>query len=55
MRDFYQAYHTLQRADYLDVDQKALEKFKLFTDGVTFLMKRKHEDGIKNLTVLVKT
>ena len=55
MRDFYQAYHTLQRVDYLDVDQKVFEKFRLFIDGVTYLMKRKHEDGIKNLTTLVKT
>ncbi|KAL4437922.1 hypothetical protein ABPG74_001093 [Tetrahymena malaccensis] len=54
LRDFYQAYHTLQRADYLDVDLKSLEKFRIFTDGVTFLMKRKHKEGIRNLTNLVK-
>lgn len=54
LRDFYQAYHTLQRAEYLSVDVKSLEKFRIFTDGVTFLMKRKHKEGIKHLTNLVK-
>lgn len=36
------------------MDLKSLEKFRIFTDGVTFLMKRKHKEGIKNLTNLDK-
>lgn len=36
------------------MDLKALEKFRIFTDGVTFLMKRKHKEGVKNLTGLIK-
>jgi hypothetical protein len=38
----------------LDVDKKALEKFRIFTDGVTFLMKRKYKEGIENLSKLIK-
>lgn len=55
MRDYYQAFYTLQRADYLDVDSKQLEKFKIFTDGVTFLMKRKFQEGVDRLTQLIKS
>ena len=53
LRDYYQAFYTLCRADYLDVDKKSLEKFRIFTDGVTFLMKRKFKEGIENLTGLI--
>lgn len=51
-RDFYEAFYQLSRADYLDVDEKILEKFKIFTDGVTFLMKRKFDEGVEALTTL---
>lgn len=54
-RDFYEAFYQLSRADYLDVDQKILEKFKIFTDGVIFLMKRKYDEGIEALTKLVNS
>jgi hypothetical protein len=52
-RDYYAAFHQLCRADYLDVDQKSLEKFRIFTDGVTFLMKRKYKEGVDHLTNLI--
>ncbi|CAD8212992.1 unnamed protein product [Paramecium pentaurelia] len=52
-RDFYEAFYQLSRADYLDVDEKILEKFKIFTDGVTFLMKRKFDEGVETLTTLI--
>ncbi|CAD8173712.1 unnamed protein product [Paramecium octaurelia] len=52
-RDFYEAFYQLSRADYLDVDEKILEKFKIFTDGVTFLMKRKFDEGVEALTTLI--
>lgn len=41
------------RAEYLDVDQKALEKFRMFTEGVTFLMKRKYKEGVDQLSNLI--
>lgn len=31
-RDFYAAYHTLNRADFLDTEKSYLEKFRLFTE-----------------------
>jgi hypothetical protein len=55
LRDYYSAFYTLCRADYLDVDKKALEKFRIFTDGVTFLMKRKYREGIEHLSQLAKS
>jgi len=35
------------------VDRNSLEKLRVFTDGVTFLMKRKFKEGIENLTKLI--
>ncbi|EGR32790.1 hypothetical protein IMG5_070720, partial [Ichthyophthirius multifiliis] len=52
-RDYYQAYYTLQRANYLDIDNKKLKILTIFTDGVTFLMKRKYKEGIHCLTELI--
>ncbi|KAM3146723.1 hypothetical protein pb186bvf_001253 [Paramecium bursaria] len=52
-RDFYGAFYQLTRAEFLDVDIKVIERFRIFTDGVTFLMKRKFEEGIVNLTNLI--
>ncbi|EAS02746.2 tetratricopeptide repeat protein (macronuclear) [Tetrahymena thermophila SB210] len=51
-RDFYEAFHTLNRSDYLDTDKKMLEKFRLFTEGVIFLMKRKYKDAIDNFNLI---
>ena len=54
-RDFYQAFYTLQRADFLDVDRPILEKFRIFTDGVTFLMKRKFQEGVDLISTVLKS
>ena len=54
MRDFYGASYTLERAESLDVDKKVLEKIKLFTDGSTFLMKKKIKKGVDILSQLIK-
>ncbi len=53
-RDFYSAYHTLERSDFLDIDVKLLQKFKLFTEGVIFLMKRKHKEAIDNFNKMTQ-
>lgn len=53
-RDFYSAFHTLQRSEYLDIDKKLLEKFKLFTEGVIFLMKRKYKEALENFNEVSK-
>lgn len=47
-RDFYAAYHTLNRADFLDTEKTYLEKFRLFTEAVIFLMKRKFPESLVN-------
>ena len=31
-RDFYAAYHTLNRSEFLDIEKNYLEKFRLFTE-----------------------
>ena len=54
LRDFYGASYTLERAESLDDDTKVLEKIKQFTDGSTFLMKKKIKKGVGILSQLIK-
>lgn len=51
-RDFYSALYHINRADFLQVNSDDIQKFKLFTEGVVFLMKRKINEGVKNLNQL---
>lgn len=53
-RDFYSALYHINRASYLGVTSEDIEKFKLFTEGVVFLMKRKINEGVNNLNQLQK-
>ena len=46
MGDFYGASYTLERAYSLDVEIKFIDKIKIFTDGATFIMKKKYKRGI---------
>jgi tetratricopeptide (TPR) repeat protein len=53
-RDYYEALYTLERAQYLDIDEKVIKKFKIFTNGVTSMMKKNYEEGVKILTELAE-
>lgn len=48
-RDFYSAYHHICRSEFLELKAPAVEMYKLFTEGVIFLMKRKTTEGLANL------
>ena len=52
-KDFYEAYYNLKRATHFKLKQKKLVNYKMFTEGVIFLMKRKTKTGLKLLTQLV--
>ncbi len=54
-RDFYAALHTLSRAEFLEIDKKFLEKFRLFTEGVINLMKRKFKEALENLNSVTRS
>ncbi|CAK58296.1 unnamed protein product (macronuclear) [Paramecium tetraurelia] len=47
-RDFYAAFHTFNRSALLDTDKTYLEKFRLFTEAVIHLMKRKFQESLNN-------
>jgi hypothetical protein len=55
MRDFYSAYYTLNRYQYLQNDpsfefidtKKSLKKFMIFSESVILLMKRKFKEVLK--------
>lgn len=53
-KDFYEAYYNLQRATHYKLKQKKLLNYKIFTEGVIFLMKRKTKTGLKLLTSLIE-
>lgn len=52
-KDFYEAYHNLKRASHFKLKQKKLVNYKMFTEGVIFLMKRKTKTGLKLITSLI--
>ena len=52
-KDFYEAHYNLQRSQHLNLKQKKLANYKLFTEGVIFLMKRKTKTGVKLLTQVI--
>lgn len=47
-RDFYSALYHINRSKFLQVSSSEIEKFKLFTEGVVFMMKRKINEGVEN-------
>lgn len=49
-KDFYEAHYNLQRTVHLNLRQKKLQNYKIFTEGVIFLMKRKTKTGVKLLS-----
>jgi hypothetical protein len=53
-RDFYSAYYHINRSSFLQVSSPEIEKFKLFTEGVVFLMKRKINEGVEKFYKLDK-
>lgn len=52
-KDFYEANYNLQRSTALGLKQKKLLNYKLFAEGVIFLMKRKTKTGVKLLTQVI--
>ena len=52
LKDFYEAYYNLKRATHFKLKQKQLVNYKIFTEGVIFLMKRKTKAGLKLISNL---
>lgn len=48
-RDYYSAYHTINRSNILCIDEKYLQGYKIFLEGVITVLKKKFEPGIKIL------
>ncbi|CDW75599.1 tpr domain containing protein [Stylonychia lemnae] len=53
-KDFYEAFHNLQRAVHHDFKSIKFLQYKMFVEGVLFIMKRKVKKGIKLLSSLVE-
>ena len=52
-KDFYDANYNLQRAMPLNLRYKKLQNYRLFTEGVIFLMKRKTKTGVKLISQVI--
>ena len=52
-KDFYEAYYNLKRAGHFKLRQKKLVTYKMFTEGVIFLMKRKTKTALKLICQVV--
>lgn len=52
-KDFYEAYYNLKRAGHFKLRQKKLVTYKIFTEGVIFLMKRKTKTALKLICQVV--
>ena len=52
-KDFYEAYYNLKRANHFKLRQKKLVTYKIFTEGVIFLMKRKTKTALKLICQVV--
>lgn len=46
-RDYYAAYHTVNRYKILIVEDKFIYPYILFLEGVILIMKKKYEEGSK--------
>ena len=38
-KDFYEAYHILNRTNNIDINKEIIEEWKLFIEGTLFMMK----------------
>ena len=38
----------------MELEQKVLVKFKIFTEGVIYMMKRKHAEGVESLSNVLR-
>jgi len=52
-KNFYEAHYNLNRATHFKLTQKKLANYRVFTEGVIFLMKRKTKTGHKLITQLI--
>lgn len=41
-KDFYEAYHVLNRTDNIEVDREVVQEWRLFLEATLFLMKKKY-------------
>ena len=53
-RDFYAAFYTLNRSKFFKVEERYLEKLRIFTEGVVLLMKKKFLEGVQKLSYVEK-
>ena len=52
-KDFYQAYHILNRTINIDINKDVIEQWRLFLQGTLFLMKKKYRDGLNTYKSLL--
>ena len=52
-KDFYEAYHILNRTNNIDINKDIIEEWKLFIEGTLFMMKKKYKEGVTTYKTLL--
>jgi hypothetical protein len=52
-KDFYEAYHILNRASSIEIKKEVMEEWKMFLEGTLSMMKKKYKEGIAILETLL--
>lgn len=52
-KDFYEAYHILNRTINIDINKEVIEEWRLFLEGTLFMMKKKYKDGVNTYQSLL--
>lgn len=52
-KDFYEAYHILNRTNNIEINKDVIEEWRLFLEGTLFMMKKKYKEGINTLKAML--
>ena len=53
-KDFYQAYHILNRTQNIDVNSDVIDEWRIFLEASLFLMKKKVKEALQNYKSLLE-
>ncbi len=53
-KDFYEAYHILNRTQNIDVNADVIDEWRIFLEASLFLMKKKVKEAIQNYKRLLE-
>ena len=52
-KDFYEAYHILNRTNNIEINKEIIEEWRLFLQSTLFMMKKKCKEGVSTFKSLL--